>query len=645
MHKLGIFSKLAASSLIGMGLLALIGWRFDCPFLVSWAPGFPAINPLSAVCLVLNGLSLWILHTEACSSRRRAVAQCLALIVLVMGALRVATSADSNAWAPDLILFHRDVVADLISNRMSVYSALSFIGCGFALLALDNKLGKAWYPSQTIVIVVGLNGLLVLTTYSASLPFSLVRGSETMMSMPSACCFIVFALALLASRPQHGFMSLLSANSFGSTLIRRLTFVAIVVPIFFGLIAIDGVRTELLKPQEAIDGLIVTVMVFLISSIILAAKALRKSALEREVAESAVQRHQAFLHDVINTIPNFIFVKDWDGRFVLANTSTAEVYGTTVEDLVGKSDADYCSDPEELAYFLEKDRETMLTGHEVVIPAEKITDSQGNVRWLKTIKRPIRCLEGDHPNVLGVSADITEIKRIEAELLASQAELSKARDELEEQNSMLERLVRERTRALELSQAEMLKRLAIASEFRDDDTGEHTNRVSELSGLLAEVLGLPEREVELIRAAAALHDLGKIGISDRVFLKPGKLTADEYEIMKTHTVIASKILGGSPSPMLQMAETIALTHHEKWDGTGYPHGLQREEIPLAGRIVAVADVFDALTHARPYKHAWEINDAVREIRRLSGTHFDPQVVDAFLRLMDAEFEEESREAA
>jgi len=146
------------------------------------------------------------------------------------------------------------------------------------------------------------------------------------------------------------------------------------------------------------------------------------------------------------------------------------------------------------------------------------------------------------------------------------------------------------------------------------------------------MLGCPEAESELIRLAAPLHDVGKLGVSDSILLKPGKLTAVEFEQVKQHTVGGAHILRDSSSDILKLAEQIALNHHEWWNGKGYPHGLRGLEIPLAARIVALADVFDALTHERPYKHAWPVDEATVEIERLRGRQFDPAVVDAFDRL-------------
>jgi len=207
---------------------------------------------------------------------------------------------------------------------------------------------------------------------------------------------------------------------------------------------------------------------------------------------------------------------------------------------------------------------------------------------------------------------------------------------LESQNDELEARVRERTRELEEAQREILERLARAAEFRDDDTGQHAQRVGELAARIGRRLGLPESEVDLIRLAAPLHDLGKIGLPDSILLKPGRLSSAEFEGGKAHPTIGARILSGSRFAVLKLAEEIAWTHHERWDGTGYPRGLKGEEIPLAGRIVAAADIFDALTHERPYKPAWSVEDALAELERLAGTHLDPRVVEAAVEVIRAE---------
>jgi putative two-component system response regulator len=204
---------------------------------------------------------------------------------------------------------------------------------------------------------------------------------------------------------------------------------------------------------------------------------------------------------------------------------------------------------------------------------------------------------------------------------------------LQRQNHVLEERVRERTMELEDAQFETFERLAMAAEYRDDATGRHTRRVGNTSATIAAELELPADEVEVIRYAAGLHDIGKIGIPDAILQKPARLTAEEFAIVRIHTKVGAGILSNSRTPLLRMAEVIALTHHERWDGDGYA-GLRGEEIPLVGRITTVADVYDALLQERPYKRAWALDEALSEIVDERGRQFAPDVVDAFLRAQE-----------
>lgn len=205
--------------------------------------------------------------------------------------------------------------------------------------------------------------------------------------------------------------------------------------------------------------------------------------------------------------------------------------------------------------------------------------------------------------------------------------------ELDRIRADLEERVTNRTKQLLDARAEALECLARAGEYRDDNTGEHTRRVGEMSAAIAAELELDAATVGLIRLSAPLHDLGKIGIPDSILLKPGKLTDEERETMKGHAFIGASILQGCRSPQLRMAHEISFAHHERWDGMGYPTGLKGDEIPLAARIVAVADVFDALCSKRKYKEAWSIESAMQEMEANSGTQFDPAVLEAFQRVM------------
>jgi HD-GYP domain-containing protein (c-di-GMP phosphodiesterase class II) len=197
----------------------------------------------------------------------------------------------------------------------------------------------------------------------------------------------------------------------------------------------------------------------------------------------------------------------------------------------------------------------------------------------------------------------------------------------------LEGAVLERTAELKETQLEVIRRLAQAAELRDEDTGLHIERVGRICEQLALQAGMSPQDAERLRIASALHDVGKIGIPDRVLLKRGELDPTEWELMKTHPSSGAALLSGSRSPLIQMAETIARTHHERWDGSGYPDGLRGHEIPLVGRICAMCDVFDALSARRPYKDPWPFDRVVAEIIRERGSHFDPDLVDAFLRII------------
>jgi putative two-component system response regulator len=198
----------------------------------------------------------------------------------------------------------------------------------------------------------------------------------------------------------------------------------------------------------------------------------------------------------------------------------------------------------------------------------------------------------------------------------------------------LEVLVEERTAAIREREKELIVRISRAAEFRDPETGAHIQRMAHYSALTARSLGLSEQQCALILEAAPMHDVGKIGIPDYILLKPGRLTHDEFEIMKGHARLGYELLSGSGSAVLQAGAEIARSHHEKFDGSGYPAGLAGEAIPQFGRIVAVADVFDALTSDRPYKKAWSLDDAARFLREGAGKHFDPACVEAFLQAWD-----------
>lgn len=205
---------------------------------------------------------------------------------------------------------------------------------------------------------------------------------------------------------------------------------------------------------------------------------------------------------------------------------------------------------------------------------------------------------------------------------------------ISDRSRWLERQVAEATSEIRLRERETLLRLAKAGEYRDEETGNHVIRMAKYSRIIAEGIGLSADEADVIEMAAPMHDIGKIGIRDNILLKPGKLTTEEFEVMKSHTVIGHEILKDSPSKFLRMGSVIALGHHEKFDGTGYPYSKKGDEIPVEARIVAIADVYDALVSERPYKNAWPIEAALNFMEKQCGTHFDPECFKSFKDNLD-----------
>lgn len=271
--------------------------------------------------------------------------------------------------------------------------------------------------------------------------------------------------------------------------------------------------------------------------------------------------------------------------------------------------------------FLERFRS--LPGKSVIPFIMATADAEREVRY--------RALQLGANDFLTKPVDKIELRARVTNMLAlrrSQLQQAKRANWLAEE-------VRKATAEILAREREVIFRLSRAAEYRDPETGAHLLRMANYSRLIAKNLGLSSGDQELVREAAPMHDIGKVGIPDHILLKPGRLTDEEMVVMRTHSTIGADILSKSSSPLLQTAATIALSHHEKYDGSGYPHGLHSDDIPLYGRIVAVADVFDALTSERPYKPAWDMDRAINFMRGQSGKHFDPACVAAFFQDWDA----------
>jgi PAS domain S-box-containing protein len=326
----------------------------------------------------------------------------------------------------------------------------------------------------------------------------------------------------------------------------------------------------------------------------------------RRRLEAEISRYFDSSLDILVTI-------DSTGRFTRVNPACERTLGYSAQQMRNQPTASFVHPDDLAATAVEHDS---LTGgsHETVGFRNRFRAADGGYRWLEW-----SATGSPSEGVIYATA-----RDISAQVEAEQ--------QLADHAHVLEREVAERTRELEDAHAKALKRLSLAAEYRDDETFQHTERVGATAAEIGARMGLDPGQVGMLRRAAPLHDIGKLAIPDCILLKPGKLTAQEFEVMKTHTVRGAELLAGSDSPVLQMATVIAETHHERWDGRGYPAGLADEAIPLVGRIVAVADVFDALTHDRPYKTAWTETQALTHIETVAGSQFDPRVVDAFLAI-------------
>lgn len=325
----------------------------------------------------------------------------------------------------------------------------------------------------------------------------------------------------------------------------------------------------------------------------------------RRNLESAIMRYYDASLDLLATA-------DLNGRFTRVNPAWERVLGHSADTLCSKPFIEFVH-PDDREATISETR-GLAEAHDTVGFRNRYRAADGSYRWLEW-SASASLSEGV---IHAVARDVTV--------------LHEAEDQLASNAKCLEKLVADRTHELDDARAETLRQLAIAAEYRDDETFQHTERVGHIASRLALGLGLPAGQVTLLRHAGPLHDVGKLAIPDCILLKPGRLTPEEFEVMKTHSELGARLLSSGSSRVLQTAAVIAATHHERWDGKGYPKGLSGETIPLVGRIVAVADVFDALTHERPYKSAWSAGRACAEIERSSGSQFDPRVVAAFLAM-------------
>ena len=313
--------------------------------------------------------------------------------------------------------------------------------------------------------------------------------------------------------------------------------------------------------------------------------------------KEALRQSEAELKGILDAAPIFVFRWNREGVYTFARGNFNTVLGISPQERIGRSVYELFAHKPEIARNFER----ALAG-ETFQTTVHFGDNPFDAHY-----SPAYDEGGQIVGVIGATMDVSKIH-------AAERAIENARVQAE----------------FEAAQTEVLDRLARAGEFRDDDTGQHTRRVGDMAAKLAARLGFDPKRVEIMRRAAPLHDIGKIGVPDSILLKPGKLTNEEFAVIKTHCEIGARLLGEGKSELVQMAQTIARSHHERFDGGGYPDKIGGEQIPIEGRIVAVVDVYDALTSERPYKAAWPIEKACAEIAANAGTQFDPAVVAAFL---------------
>lgn len=341
------------------------------------------------------------------------------------------------------------------------------------------------------------------------------------------------------------------------------------------------------------------------------------NALRRRQLELAAQAHSRSLEErlelLMDRAPVSIYMKDRERRLMLANRTAHEVSGYEPGALIGLRSEDFGS-AETAARATKTDRLVLEEGR--TYEAEETLAVDGVERTFLTVKFPFVDETGEIAGLYGIATDITDKKQAE---------------------NLREELTQAQSRAIEeltASRQETVERLAKALEMHDGETGRHVNRMAVVAAFLARQVGLDRDRVLLLQAAAPMHDVGKVATPDSVLQKEGPLTPEEREEMERHTTVGYEILADSESELLQLAAVVALTHHEHWDGGGYPQGLVGKEIPIEGRITAVADVFDALLSDRCYRSALSVEDAVEVMQQGRSTHFDPQVVDALLGHLD-----------
>jgi len=588
---------------LSCGLSGCLGWLLGVDVLKSLAPGLVTMKFSTAVALVVAAVALIVAGRPRSPGRDRLRVAAGTILTLTGGAVLAQYLLGVDAGL-DRLLFSERPGAPGTSHagRMAPNAAANLVLLGFALVLLHRPvLGR--HVAASLAGLAGLVALVALLGYLGGVTSLYGVSQLTQMAIPTGIAFVALAAGVITARPGDPLVCRLRSDAPGAALLRRLLPAAVGVPLALGAVRLAGQEAGLYGTDVGTWLLVSGIVVLSVGALWHTTAAVDRAEAARRDAE--LQGRTAERTARIVRCAHEPFVSIGAGGTILGWNRAAETtFGWSEEEILGRSVAETLVPPARRA-------------DAVAVLAR--ADATGDVGFLSDL------LE-------------TTLLRRDGVELSIEPTVSAVREHGEWSISGFLRDVTERRRrdeALRASRLEVVERLARAAEYRDDETGEHTRRVGELAGSIATELGLPTKDVALLRQAAPLHDVGKIGVPDGILLKPGRLSPPELETMRTHTVIGAELLAGGDFALLEMARRIALSHHERWQGGGYPHGTAGEAIPLVARIVAVADVFDALTHERPYKAAWTVDAAVEEITRQRGEQFDPAVVDAFLRVQDA----------
>jgi PAS domain S-box-containing protein len=590
----------AGGGVVAVGLLVLVGWIVDAPFLRGPFLGreMPADT---AVAFLVSGAALLLTISEP-SPRKRRGARLLAGLAIVFGAFTLVEHLLGHKLGLGELFPHASAINTAEPGAIAPKGAIEFVCLGIALLLLNTPHGA---ENRLVAMLAGTSFAIVMFaivgyTFGAA-GIDGVTGTTTVV-LSTAITFLLLSAGIVAAAPNCIFGEVQTSGGPGGVVLRRLLPTSVVAFPAFGWLVLEGERHRLYSLASGLAWFVLVSTVVLALAVLSLAKRLNSVDVERRHAATRATRLAA----LVDASSEAIMSSDAHGSITTCNRAAEELYGYTEAELTGRPVA-------------------------ILSPPNKRLEQQ---RLMAAAARGAATIECDtqrvHKNgsVLDVSVTLSRIT--ESGSFRGYCAVTHDISRRVREHDELEANIRDRTHELFRSRAEMLHSLALAAEYRDYDTAEHTERVGENAALLAERLGLSVSFVALIRQAAPLHDLGKIGIPDQILLKSAALTPEEFDVMKEHTILGSRLLARSDSEVLQLGETIALAHHERWDGKGYPAGLAGEAIPIAALIVAVVDAFDAMTHDRPYRAARSIAEAVVEISGCSGTQFDPGVVEAFL---------------